>query len=81
MRVDKLELSFYDKNKETKSKGVCAMRERTDETRLIEMIHSSTDPQKAFEVAIKAILDFLASSQSPEAWNSAAQEEPAETIR
>ena len=36
-----------------------------EEVRLIEMIHNSTDAEKAVEVAVKVILDFLASSQSP----------------
>lgn len=38
-----------------------------EETRLIEMMRESTDPAKAAEIAIKVILDFLESSQSPEA--------------
>ena len=52
-----------------------------DEARLIELIHTSTDPEKAIEIAVKVLLDFLASSQSPEAWLSAALPEPDETIQ
>lgn len=37
-----------------------------EETRLVEMIRKSKDPEKAIEIAIKAILDFLKSSQSTE---------------
>lgn len=47
-----------------KGKAVCGMNE---EARLIEMIHNSTDTEKAVEVAVKVILDFLVSSQSLEA--------------
>lgn len=47
-----------------KGRTVCGMNE---EARLIEMIHNSTDTEKAVEVAVKVILDFLGSSQSLEA--------------
>lgn len=49
---------------DNKGKAVCGMNEKA---RLIEMIHNSTDPEKAMEVAVKVILGFLASSQSLEA--------------
>lgn len=49
------------------------------ESKLLEMLRGAKDPVKATDIAIKAILDFLASSRLPVASPPAAPAEPAET--
>lgn len=52
-----------------------------EETRLVDIIRKSKDPEKAMEIAIKAILDFLKSSQSTERLRADALLEHGETMR